>query len=44
MPDAEIVGEGIFDFKNIIANGRTISGYYKEVGGEKIISTWWIKN
>lgn len=26
------------------ANGRTISGYYKEVNGEKIISTWWIKN
>jgi hypothetical protein len=27
-----------------IANGRTISGYYKELNGEKIISTWWIKN
>jgi hypothetical protein len=26
------------------ANGRTISGYYKDVNGEKIISTWWIKN
>jgi hypothetical protein len=26
------------------ANGRTISGFYKDVNGEKIISTWWIKN
>jgi len=26
------------------ANGRNISGFYKEVNGEKIISTWWIKN
>ena len=26
------------------ANGRTISGYYKDINGEKIISTWWIKN
>ena len=26
------------------AEGKTISGYYKEVSGEKIISTWWIKN
>jgi hypothetical protein len=27
-----------------VANGRTISGYYKELNGEKIISTWWIKS
>jgi hypothetical protein len=26
------------------ANGLNISGYYKEVNGQKIISTWWIKN
>lgn len=24
--------------------GRSISGYYKDVNGEKIISSWWIKN
>ena len=27
-----------------VANGRKVSGYYKTVNGEKIISTWWIKN
>jgi hypothetical protein len=27
-----------------MANGRTIEGYYKEVNGDKVISTWWIFN
>ena len=27
-----------------IANGRTISGYYKTINGENVINTWWVKN
>ena len=27
-----------------VANAKTISGFYKTINGENIISTWWIKN
>lgn len=37
-------GNQLFRTFEGVANSRTISGYYKEVNGEKIISTWWIKN